>query len=139
MDGFKHPHVLTMTALDSRSLARSDRILITLCGRCENTGMKFSADRRTVGRNWGGAPVRIEALAHKGLPLPGDRARNLKCFALLPDGSRGREVPISGKGDQWVDLDPKHKTMWYLLVREGKQENKARRPPQEEETQCQDH
>jgi len=120
MDGFGHPHVLTVTALDSLPLARSDKMLITLCGRCENTGMKFSKDRRTVGRNWGRAPVQIEARSHGGLLLPGQWPRKLKCYVLAPDGSRREDVIVDGKGDEWVDLDPKHKTMWYLLMREKK-------------------
>ncbi len=98
----------TMTALDSLPLARSNKILITLCGRCENTDMQFSKDRRTVGRNWGKAPVRIEAPTLK-IPLPG---AGFKCYALRPDGTRGAEIPI-GKS---LYASPKYKTMWYLLV-----------------------
>jgi len=120
MDGFKHPHVRTMTAMDSRPLALSERILITFCGRCENTGMQFSKDRRTVGRNWGIAPVRIEALARETVSLPHQGTRKLRCYALAPDGSRGVELDIYDKGDRRVTLDPKYKTMWYLVVREGK-------------------
>ena len=109
-------HAQTMTALDGLPLAQSNKILITLCGRCENTDMLFSKDRRTVGRNWGKAPVRIEAPTLK-VPLPG---RGFKCYALWADGKRGAEVPVDGKGDEWVDLSGKYKTMWYLLIREKK-------------------
>ena len=118
-DGCTHPHAETMTALDSLPLARSNRILITLCGRCENTDMQFSKDRRTVGRNWGKAPVRIEAKMLT-VSLPGEWPRRFKCYALRPDGKRGAEVSVEGKGDQWVDLAPKFKTMWYLLTRPKK-------------------
>jgi len=102
----------TMTALDGLPLAQSNSILITLCGRCENTDMQFSRDRRTVGRNWGKAPVCIEPLKFK-LPLPG---RGFKCYALRPDGTRGAEVPVGTT----LDLAPKYKTMWYLLTRDKK-------------------
>jgi hypothetical protein len=115
--GFIHPYTHTMTALDGLPLARSNKILITLCGRCENTDMKFSKDRRTVGRNWGKAPVRIEAKTSEMLPLPGNWPRRFKCYALLPNGKRGVEVPVDGKGAEWVNLSPKYKTMWYLLTR----------------------
>ena len=107
-----HPHTQTMTALDGLPLSRSNKILITLCGKCENTDMQFSKDRRTVARNWGKAPVRIEALKLR-VPLPG---RGFKCYALRPDGTRGAEVPAG----ESVDLAPKYKTMWYLLIREKK-------------------
>ncbi len=58
---------MTETPLDGRPFGKSKAVLITACGRCENTGMQFSADRRTVGRNWGKAPVLIEALESKFL------------------------------------------------------------------------
>jgi len=119
-DGFTHPHVQTMTALDGLPLDKSNRILITLCGRSENTDMQFSKDRRTVGRNWGEAPVRIEAKVRNMVSLPGVWPRRFKCRALLPNGKRGKEIATDGKGDEWVDLDPKYKTMWYLLTRPKK-------------------
>ena len=112
------PYVRTMTALDARPLAKSRRILITLCGRCENTGMVFSKDRRTVGRKWGRAPVRIEPRGERLFGLPGEWPRNFKCYALAPDGTPSQEVSIDGKGDEWISLSPEYKTMWYLLTRE---------------------
>ena len=119
LDGFTHPYVQTITPLDSLPLARSNRILITLSGRCENTDMQFSKDRRTVGRNWGKAPVRIET-QRRTISLPGNWPRRFKCYALRPDGKRGAEVKVDGKGDEWVDLESKYKTMWYLLTRPKK-------------------
>ena len=87
------PCVQVLAALDGLPLTKSRKVLATGCGRCENTGMEFAKDRRTVGRKWGGPPVLIEAL-DMGLALPGPR----KWFALKPDGTAGTE----------------HKTMWYL-------------------------
>jgi hypothetical protein len=108
---------IAMTALDKKpwiSLDQSRKILITACGRCENTGMKFSEDRRTVGRNWGGPPVRIETV--KGtVVLPAGR---WKCEALGPDGMPRSEVPISYRdGKSILELAPQHETLWYLLTR----------------------
>lgn len=114
-----HPHVLTLTSLDGKPIRKSGKMLITLCGRCENTGMKFSKDRRTVGRNWGKAPVGIQPLDHD-LWLIGGWAENLRCHALAPDGTPRAQVQIGGKGDRSVVLEPKYKTMWYLLTREKK-------------------
>ncbi|MEA3367194.1 MAG: carbohydrate binding domain-containing protein, partial [Planctomycetota bacterium] len=51
---------VTVTSLDGWPLAASRAVLVAACGRAENTGMVFSKDRRTVGRNWGQPPVRIE-------------------------------------------------------------------------------
>jgi len=38
---------------DNHTTGAGKAVLITACGRCENTGMQFSADRRTVGRKLG--------------------------------------------------------------------------------------
>jgi hypothetical protein len=107
---------LTITPLDSEPsrLIDSRAILVTACGRCENTGMQFSEDRRTVGRNWGQAPVRIEPVAGR-IVLPQGR---WVCQALAPDGSPRQPVPISYEnGRGLLKLSPQYATMWYLLCR----------------------
>ncbi len=103
---------LTITALDGNA---NQRILVTACGRCENTGMKFSADRRTVGRDWGRAPARMEAVSGR-MVLPQGR---WTCRALAPDGSPKQEVPVTYEGQNGVlVLSPQYGTMWYLLDRQ---------------------
>jgi hypothetical protein len=108
---------MTLTVLDESrpaSLEDSRKILVTACGRCENVGMGFSQDRRTVGRNRGTAPVQIEAVQSR-LILPAGR---WTCHALAPDGSPKQLVPIDYEGDQGaLTLSPSHATMWYLLER----------------------
>jgi len=90
--------VITATPLDVVPWFRSRKILITACGRCENVGMKFSKDRRTVGRGfppcgvpqWGHGPVQIEAV--KGtVEIP--RGPLWRCQALGPDGLAKADVP----------------------------------------------
>ena len=109
--------VITVTALDGRELPESDTILITACGRCENTGMGFSKDRRTVGRNWGREPVLIEAVSVMvGVPELG--TRTFACRALDPSGrDAGKVATVGGALGPMVMLSPEHKTMWYLLTR----------------------
>ena len=106
---------IAITPLDGRaSLAASRKILLTACGRSENTGMKFSKDRRTVGLNWGSGPVRIEAVTATVQIPPGQ----WRCQALGPDGRAAGDVPVKRNvGGQHIELSPKHKTMWYLLTR----------------------
>jgi len=97
------------------------RLLVTACGRCENTGMKFSQDRRTVGRNWGGPPTRIQPVAG-GWQF--SKEGKWRCHALGPDGRALAEVPLvpleeeGNEGLSTVEFSPKYKTMWYLLTRE---------------------
>ncbi len=106
---------LTMTGLGGEEwvpLGKRDRILVTACGRCENVEMGFSADRRTVGRNWGKAPVQIEAV-RGSLVLPEGQ---WTCQALAPDGSPKQQVPLVYEGDKRIlNLSPEYGTMWYLL------------------------
>jgi hypothetical protein len=105
---------VTVTALDKKPLDQSGKILITACGRCENTGMKFSEDRRTVGRNWGRPPVRIEPVEGI-LVLPKGQ---WICNALGPDGLPKHKVAVSYKNGRGIlQLAPKYNTMWYLLTR----------------------
>jgi hypothetical protein len=101
---------MTVTAMDDAALKESRKILVTACGRCENTGMIFSEDRRTVGRNWGKAPVRIEAVTGT-VTLP---AGQWKCEALGPDGMPKHEVPVN---KSVIKVSPEYGTMWYLLTR----------------------
>ncbi|MBN1505370.1 MAG: carbohydrate binding domain-containing protein [Sedimentisphaerales bacterium] len=106
---------LTVTGLDgdpSTLLENHTKILVTVCGRCENIGMQFSPDRRTVGRNWGTAPVQIEAVRGSVI-LPQGR---WTCHALAPDGSSSESVPIVYDADRGtLTLSPGYGTMWYLL------------------------
>ncbi len=109
-----HPKfaAITITALDHRSLQTSTKMLITACGRCENTDMAFREDRRTVGRDWGHGPVRIETVTGS-VKLP---AGLWKGYALAPDGTILMEVPIE---NGLLNLDGKYKTMWYFLRSDG--------------------
>ena len=108
--------------LDGKELDKTSKVLVTALGRCENTGMKFSADRRTVGRDWGSAPVRIE-------PVEGVLAvvllggKGWRCQALGPDGRAVSDVPVAPADEDdgtgaTLKMSPKYKTMWYLLTRE---------------------
>jgi len=106
--------VITATPLDGLPWPRSSKILITACGRCENIGMEFSKDRRTVGRQWGRGPVQIEAV--KGtVEIPGGI---WTAHALGPDGLAKADVPVRSEGERnFIEMSPKYKTMWYLLVK----------------------
>jgi hypothetical protein len=109
---------ITVVSLDGKPLgAGCRRLLITACGRCENTGMQFSEDRTTVGRNWGNAPVQIEAVegviqfdADSPFGGPG-----VVCKPLNPDGSVRQSYPISNGR---IPLSATFETMWYLVERE---------------------
>jgi hypothetical protein len=105
-----------LTALDGRPLNDSVRLLVTACGRCENTGMRFNADRTSVGTRWSRAPVRIEPVAGQ-LPLPGGA---WSASVLGADGVvKGPAVITPGPRSPMLNLRTEHGTMWYLLTRNG--------------------
>ena len=105
---------VTVTSLDGKPFAKARAVLVAACGRAENEGMQFSDDRRTVGRNWGKPPVRIEAVTGRVTLPPG----TWKCRALAPDGTPAAEVELAkgAKGRQVLEMSPRYKTMWYLLT-----------------------
>jgi hypothetical protein len=109
--------VVTAIPLDGKELSASLSSLITVCGRCENTEMKFSADRRTVGTNWGKAPVMIEPVTGSVILLA--VKGKWQCQALGPDGMPQADVPVvtNDKGEMVINLSPKYRTMWYLVTR----------------------
>jgi len=105
---------VTVSTLDGADLYNSRKVLVTACGRCENVGMKFSPDRRTVGRQWGVAPVQIETVKGR-FRLPRGR---WKCRALGPDGVPTADVPVARDANgEFFEISGRYKTMWYLLSR----------------------
>ncbi len=109
---------IIITCMDGLPFEQSKKLLVAACGRCENTGMKFTADRRSVGWNWGAAPVRIQAV-DATISLPGAiAAGKWQIQPLGPDGvpaGISRELQVE-RGQRFT-IQPKDKTMWYLLTR----------------------
>ncbi len=104
-----------VTAMDGEPFSRTRRVLVTACGRSENTGMTFSSDRRTVGDGWGRAPTLIEPV-DASIRLPSLASGAWTCSPLGPDGAPAGRFPFDPSKP--LDLKPAHRTIWYLLVRE---------------------
>lgn len=104
---------ITIVSLDGKPLESSVKILITACGRCENTGMQFSQDRSTVGRNWGTAPVMIEPVEGT-ITLPASGGQKMSCKALNPNGTVREQIAVE---NGVVELKAEYGTMWYLVER----------------------
>ncbi len=106
---------ITVVALDGKPLETSDHLLISAVGRVENTGMEWNADRTSVGRKWGGAPVVAEGVRAR-IALDA-KAKRAEVFAL--DGGGGRARPVAcdvASGRLGIDLGPQWKTLWYEVV-----------------------
>ena len=89
------------------------RILITATGDIENTGMGWkNAEKTSVGRDWGKAPVLVEGPAAK-IELPG--GGKFKAWALDERGQRRAEIPVA---NGTLEIGPQHRTLWYEVERQ---------------------
>jgi hypothetical protein len=109
---------VVMTSMDGRPFETTHKILIAACGRCENVGMEFSADRHTVGEHWGSGPVQIQPV-DAVIRLPREMvAGRWLITPLRPDGERqGEARPLNLLGGH-LKIDSGAHTMWYLLERD---------------------
>ena len=107
---------VVLSSLDSRPIARADRMLLTAGSRVANTGMKWN-DQHTRLLDQGGSPTLIE-------PVSGViRLRNLEpakgVTALALDGA-GAPIggPIDAKRDagDWVLPIGNPVTTWYVIT-----------------------
>lgn len=106
---------ITVTALDGKSLEKSDKILLVAAGRVENTGWKWNASKTSLGTEWGKAPTIAEGIP---LRLTFKNMDKVKVYALDPAGNRGSEVPVINKaGGQSINIGAQYKTLWYIITR----------------------
>jgi len=107
---------ITLSSLDGAPLATSKRILITACGRVENTGQQWNADRTSVGDQWGTAPTLIEPVRAK-IILSRPKPEGARLLALDGRGRPAKELPVERgplRGTQ-IALPGDPPTLWYLL------------------------
>ena len=100
---------LMVVALDGLPLAQSKRVLVTAVARVENAGMKYNAQRTSVGQNWGEGPTLAEPVK----------------FAVSVPGTGWTASALDGKGRKMSALKMDGATLrvtapsslWYLLER----------------------
>ncbi len=86
---------VAMTTLDERPWQKTERILLVVVGRGENTGMKWNEARTSVSDQWGRGPY-VLFQPKVRLYLPGFRG-----YVLNERGERARELVSVGG---WFDL-----------------------------------
>jgi hypothetical protein len=109
---------ITLVATDGLSLRESKRLLITSCGRCENTGMKFVPDRHTLEGNFGIGPALIEPVEATIL-IPGVLAQG--DWSIQPLNAAGRPIGDSRDlrigADGVIHIGSADQSAWHLLTR----------------------
>jgi hypothetical protein len=104
---------LTLTAMDAAPAAPS-KWLITATSRAENTGQQWkTAEKNSVGRNWGTAPSRVEGVSAR-VTLPHPAAR-VEAWSLDERGHRKQKLSVatSANGQAVLELGPQWQTLWY--------------------------
>lgn len=107
---------LTLTAMDGKVNAQSERLLLTVMGKSENTGQNWNADRTGIGDSWGQGPVLAEAISvNASIRVDGPR----QVWALDTTGHRRTLVPSKVEnGTLSFQLNPDFGTVWYEIVRQ---------------------
>ncbi|MEK7477072.1 MAG: cellulase family glycosylhydrolase [Candidatus Coatesbacteria bacterium] len=106
---------VAIVALDGKPLADSSRVLVSIAARVENQGMKWNADRTSIGRDWGHGPTIAERVPAT-LTLPGS---GWKAEVLDGAGHPAAKLAVraSGNGTS-VALNAKPPySLWFLLTR----------------------
>ncbi|MCC6352361.1 MAG: carbohydrate binding domain-containing protein [Verrucomicrobiae bacterium] len=112
---------VALTALEGEFPAPK-RALLVATGFTENTGMGWkNAEKTTVGRDWGSAPVLVECIPAririalpKGATLPIVRALDARG---QPTGDVG--VNRAPDGSAEFQIGPAHRTLWYEMRPSG--------------------
>ncbi len=106
---------MTLTAMDRKPLSQSRRILLTLVGKVENTGMVWNADRTSLGEQWGHGPILAEGIP-AAITLKTDGTPGRQVWALDATGKRGTAVPVTAaNGSLSFTVGPQFKTVWYEI------------------------
>ena len=104
---------IAICALDAMPIEESQKVLIVVCGRVENSNMGWDENRTTVGRNWGEGPTVAEAVTAR-ITLPG----KMSVFALDGTGAKTTDVETENADGKTVfETSPKYKTIWYGATR----------------------
>jgi hypothetical protein len=106
---------VSLVAIDGDAFDKPGRVLIAATGLVQNQGAKLASlagDNVTLGNQWGNEPVLCEGIpAEVILPVTPQRVR----FYPLDESGNRRAEAAAGEldGKTLLQLDPKHKTIWY--------------------------
>jgi hypothetical protein len=107
---------ITLTAMDGKPLAESERILVTAVGRVENTRMGWNEEHTSVADRWGTAPTIAEGVTAEIV-----LKTTLKEAFLAPldgKGQPGEFNPLEPRGGAvTLRLEPRYHTLWYEVRR----------------------
>lgn len=105
---------LVATSQSDAPISKSKQILLLASTHSENTGMRWNADRTSVGRNWGTGPTTVLGM-QAVVTLKSEVAGRV--FALDGQGQRVKEIDAERKDDSIVfEISPEDETIWYDIT-----------------------
>ena len=106
---------LSLVSLDKLPVAQSKSLLLTAMNRAENTGMKWNAERTSVGTKWGVGPTQF-TVPRATISLQ-TKAKSARVFRLMPTGERGAIAGSSLKdGVLSFEIGPDDQTVWWQIA-----------------------
>lgn len=105
---------VSLVSLDDKPLPPSERVLVTAAARCANTGMKWNADRTSLGNRWGGPPILIEPVAGRFSLTRSNAAPPLEIVPLDGQG-QAMGTERQARANAWISLDASSPTVWHAL------------------------
>ncbi len=112
----------TWVSLTDSSLPRSERSLITLGSKTQNTGMIWNSDSTSVGNNWGTAPTLIYPLRlDLDLNIYADSIRVYPLNTIAREGIISPFMVLPASSNHFiVRLDQtRHRTLWFGIEKYG--------------------
>jgi len=106
---------LTLSALDSKPIARSSRLLLVAGATATNTGVEWNETRSAL-KQWGASPTLIEPVTGQLLIRNLERARGVTIVALDGRGMRiGAPVAATKTHEGWRAPLGEQVTTWYEI------------------------
>jgi hypothetical protein len=90
--------VIVMPTIPGKKIADSDKLLITAIARTQNTNMGWTANRLSVGNQWGKPPVQIEVVQAR-ISIPGKWKH---AYSLDTDGKPTTEDLTEIQGNRTI-------------------------------------
>jgi len=114
----------TLTAMDSKDIPQSEKLLLTVGSRVRNSGMKMSPDGKTVVVG-GSEPIILEPVTGEVTIKTED---TYEVYIVNSSGKRAGQVKTTkdDNGYTVIELTDKHKTMHYEIVKKKDVEEKTR-------------
>jgi hypothetical protein len=105
--------VITATVVQGTDFSSPGRILVMTLGQTENTDQQWNAQKTSVGKAWGHAPVLVEGLgARITLSVP---AARVTAWALDERGNRKAPMVVSGTTRAVIEFSEGYRTPWYEI------------------------